>query len=389
MNACPVCGGEHTLPFVQRENVPVHQNLVLPDQASALAATRGDLCMLVCKDCGFVFNAAFDLARLSYGRDYDNTQSHSAVFDAYLDALAEQMVQQHGVRNARIVEVGCGKGHFLRKLVAYPGAGNTGFGFDPSYVGPDTDLDGALQFRRSFYDGSCADVPADVVVCRHVIEHVPAPRQLLGAVHAALANQPAARVFFETPCVEWILRNRVVWDFFYEHCSLFSRDSLRHALETSGFVVNSVEQVFGGQYLWMHARVAPSAARSRAAHDGDCVAVQAEAYGQSLGELCLHWRSRLAELRRHGPVALWGAGAKGVTLAHLVDPQREWIDCLVDINPAKQGGYVPGSGHPIVAPAALAARQIANVILMNPNYAKETAQWLEAERCPARLLDWS
>ena len=387
--ACPVCGGKHTLPFLDRENVPVHQNLVLPNQASAVAVSLGDLAMQVCKDCGFVFNAAFDLARLSYGRDYDNTQSHSAVFDAYLDKLVEQMVHQHGVRNARIVEVGCGKGHFLRKLVAYPGAGNTGFGFDPSYVGPETDLDGALQFRRSFYDGTCADVPADVVVCRHVIEHVPAPVQLLGAVRAALVSQPAARVFFETPCVEWILRNKVVWDFFYEHCSLFSRDSLRHAFEATGFVVHGVEHVFGDQYLWLHAGVAPSAPHSHTAQGADGVAALAEAYGRSLGELCLRWRARLAGVRLLGPVALWGAGAKGVTLAHLVDPEREWIDCLVDINPAKQGCFVPGSGHPIVAPAALLSRQVANVILMNPNYARETVQWLEAERCPAKLLDWS
>ena len=387
--ACPVCGGKHTLPFLVRDNVPVHQNLVLPNQDSAVAVSLGDLDMQVCKDCGFVFNAAFDLARLSYGRDYDNTQSHSAVFDAYLDKLVEQMVQQHGVRNARIVEVGCGKGHFLRKLTAYPGAGNTGFGFDPSYVGPDTDLDCALQFRRSFYDSSCTDVPADVVVCRHVIEHVPAPLQLLGAVRAALDSQSAARVFFETPCVEWILRNQVIWDFFYEHCSLFSRDALRHAFEASGFVVHGVEQVFGGQYLWLHAGVAQSKSHAVAAPNAAPLAALAESYGHCLETLCLGWRSRLAELRRQGPVALWGAGAKGVTLANLVDPQREWIDCLVDINPAKQGCFVPGSGHPIVAPAALLSRRVAHVILMNPNYARETLQWLEAGRCPAKLLDWS
>ena len=60
-----------------------------------------------------------------------------------------------------------------------------------------------------------------------------------------------------------------------------------------------------------------------------------------------------------------------------------------DINPAKPGCYVAGSGHAIIAPAGLVSRQVANVILMNPNYAKETLQRLEAEQCPATLLDWS
>ncbi len=388
MKACPVCGASRSQPFLRRDKVPVHQNLVLPDRASAVAAGQGDLHMQVCTRCGFVFNAAFELARLSYGRDYDNTQSHSAVFDAYLDGLVEDMVQRQGVRNARIVEVGCGKGHFLRKLVAYPGAGNTGFGFDPSYAGPDADMDGALQFRRTFYDASCTDVAADVVVCRHVIEHVPEPLALLGAVRAALAARPDARVFFETPCVEWILRNQVVWDFFYEHCSLFSRDSLCTAFAASGFAVERVDPVFGGQYLWLQARLV-SATQPIEPRDGSAVVALAEAYGQSLQKLCADWQARLAELQRHGRVALWGAGAKGVTLANLVDPDRVLLDCLVDINPAKQGCYVPGSGHAIVAPSDLVLRQIANVILMNPNYANETLQLLEAERSPATLLDWN
>ena len=40
--ACPVCGGKHTLPFLVRDNVPVHQNLVLPNQDSAVAVSLGD-----------------------------------------------------------------------------------------------------------------------------------------------------------------------------------------------------------------------------------------------------------------------------------------------------------------------------------------------------------
>ena len=385
---CPVCASQNTARFLQRQQVPVHQNLVLADQASALAVARGDLHMAACGDCGFVFNSAFDLSRLAYGAQYDNTQSHSAMFDAYLDGLVELLVKRHGVRNARIVEIGCGKGHFLRKLVAYPGAGNTGFGFDPSYVGPDSDLDGRLEFRRRFYDADCVDIPADVVVCRHVIEHVPRPVDLLDSVHAALANQPAARVYFETPCVQWILQNRVLWDFFYEHCSLFCADSLRTAFERSRFVVESVEHVFGGQYLWLQARPAASTERLADRH-GAHLAGLAQAYAVDERRLCQTLQHRLRTLRQQGPVALWGAGAKGVTFANLVDPSRGLLDCLVDINPAKQGCFVAGTGHPIVEPAALGRHGVGNVVLMNPNYRPECLQRLEAVRCSANLIDWS
>jgi len=68
---------------------------------------------------------------------------------------------------------------------------------------------------------------------------------------------------------------------------------------------------------------------------------------------------------------LWGAAAKGATFANLVDPDGTRIDCVVDINPNKQGGYLPGAGHPIVAPDALRDRNVAAVLITNPNYHDE------------------
>ncbi len=386
IHRCPVCEHAQLKPFLQRSQVPVHQNLVVTSQDAARTVTRGELDLVVCEACGFVFNQAFDLSRLSYGEDYDNTQSCSAYFDAYLDGLVQDMVERQGVRNCTIVEVGCGKGHFLKKLVNYPGANNTGFGFDPSYVGPLTDLNGRLQFRTCYYDQSCTDIAADVVVCRHVIEHVPEPLEILRSVRAALASSPKARVFFETPCVEWILRHRVIWDFFYEHCSLFTAESLGLAFQRTGFAVERVEHIFGGQYLWLEARVADVDETLPATGETVQLAMAYAADEQTLREA---WLARLHDLGQNGKVALWGAGAKGATFANLVDPDCALIDCVVDLNPNKQGRFIPGTGHPIVAPTDLPGRGVCNAVLMNPNYRKENLQLLAEAGIELNLIDWS
>lgn len=384
---CPICESRRLSPFVHREHVPVHQNLVCSSRQAARSITHGELDLAACEDCGFVFNRAFDLSRLAYGADYDNTQSCSACFESYLDDLVSDLVGRQGVRNSTIVEVGCGKGQFLRKLVSYPGAANRGFGFDPSYVGPDVESDGGLVFRRCYYDDACADVAADVVVCRHVIEHVPEPLTLLRSVRSALASSPNARVFFETPCVEWILCHRVMWDFFYEHCSLFSADSLGAAFQRAGFAVSRVEHVFGGQYLWLEARLAADTVICDPAPS--CTASLARAYAADESLLRQKWLDRLIGLKALGPVALWGAGAKGATLANLVDPECSLIDCVVDLNPNKQGRYLPGTGHAIVAPSELPRRGVKHALLMNPNYRSENLRLLRRAGIELNLIDWS
>ncbi len=387
MMPCRVCASKRLSPFLHRGAVPVHQNLVLASDTAARLLARGELDLVVCQDCGFVFNMAYDPDLLAYGEGYDNTQSCSPFFDAYLDDLVKDLVERQGVLDSTIVEVGCGKGEFLRKLVSFPNSGNRGLGFDPSYVGPEVDLDGRLAFRQCYYDDSCAEVAADVVVCRHVIEHVAEPMVLLQSVRKALAGSPTTRVFFETPCVEWILRNRVIWDFFYEHCSLFTADSLSEAFRRSGFIVERVGRLFGGQYLWLEARVAKNAPpvipthpeTPRLAHD----------YAQEEEQLRRKWLDRLCELATRGKVALWGAGAKGATFANLIDPDASLIDCVVDLNPHKQGCYIPGTGHPIVAPAELTSRGVRSAILMNPNYLNENRRLLAEGGMAVDLMDWS
>ena len=380
---CRVCGSD-TLQFLHRPRVPVHQNLVCDDRETAVGMTRGELRLRVCPRCAFAFNAAFDPALLSYGHQYDNSQQCSSAFREYADELVNHLVNERGVRDARVLEVGCGNGAFLTAVVEAD-AGNIGYGFDPSYRGPATASGNRIRFERRFYDEH-GGVQADVVICRHVIEHVSYPLGLLTSVRRALERSPGAAVYFETPCLEWILRNQVIWDFFYEHCSYFTERALRLAFEMSGFSVESVRHVFGGQYLWIEAAAGDPGVRE-GDHHGDDVRQIALEFTHAEGTIAARWRRYVQEARARGKVAIWGAGAKGVTFANLVDPDAELIDCVADLNPHKQGRFLPGTGHPIVDYRELDRRGVRVAVLMNPNYREENESLLQQAGVEIELVE--
>jgi len=384
-NSCPICNSKSLFKFLERKNVPVHQNLLIPDYKKAITLPRGDLNISACNDCGFVFNQTFDLSKLSYGEKYDNTQDISPYFDTYISELAEELVVKNDIKNATIVEIGCGKGSFLQKLVKEKDWNNTAYGFDPSYNGPNSLLQGRLNFKKKYYDLDCAKIKADVIVCRHVIEHIPDPLNLLRMVRISLENSKNASVYFETPTVDWILENHVIYDFFYEHCSYFSKKSLTTAFEMVGFDVNEVKTIFESQYLWLNAKI--SKKQNKIKKDPGLTPILAKKFSRMEKKMRDKWNKEVRDICNKGPMAIWGAGAKGVTFCNLLDPNNKLIDCVIDLNPNKQGKFIPGTGHQIIDYKEIPSKKIKTAILMNPNYYSEVEELLKKSNIEINLVN--
>ena len=367
--ACAICGSDRTEPLIARRQTPVFQNAVYPDAASAKAAARGDLDFWRCGACGFVWNAAFSNA--PYGPTYENRQSLSAAFKVHLEtraAAALALIEDRA--DPVLVEVGCGQGDFLERLAEGTPAGNTVslYGFDPAWRGEDgRGPAGARVFRRYFDETeSLGGAPADLIVSRHVIEHIPDPMTFLDTLRRCSGAQ--TRLAIETPDVDWILRTGAFHDFFYEHCSLFSLAAIDRALTRAGFVVTRLERVFDGQYLWAEARVT-----------GEAEPLSAEAYLR-------HWEEALASATRAGPVVVWGAGAKGASFVQMFDPDAARIAAVVDVNPAKQNQFLGGAGHRVVSPEVAGAMGPTTVLVMNPAYEAEIGDYVRAQKWAAEII---
>jgi len=62
------------------------------------------------------------------------------------------------------------------------------------------------------------------------------------------------------------------------------------------------------------------------------------------------------------------------------------INCVIDLNPNKQGKYIPGTGHSIIDYSELQSRNITSIILMNPNYHDEVKELLQKSNQPIDLI---
>jgi SAM-dependent methyltransferase len=388
LESCPICDGDSLAALFERHRVPTVLNRLYAGCSRARHAFTGQLDIVVCRSCGFAFNRRFNPSLVTYDTDYENDQGSSPAFAAYVSAMADRVLRSLDGRDSlEILEIGCGQGGFLRALVERSaGRIATAIGCDPAWRSPPPPA--PIRIERRIFDSTLmrhAAIQVDAVVSRHVIEHVPEPLHFLREIRKALPASWNGPLFLETPSLEWILRNSISYDFFYEHCSYFSAPALQYALARAGFRPRIIEPVFGGQYYWVEAEGSESQAPELPEVEEliDLTAI----YKTQTDDTISRWQVRLPQLRAHGGVAIWGAGAKGITLANAIDPTAQWITCLIDINPAKQDRFTPMSAHYVCSPLQAAQRGVATVIVANPNYRSEVKATLKELGIPATLLD--
>lgn len=362
-------------PVVRLPALPVFCNALHPSAGEARAAPRGDLELMYSPLTGYLWNRAFDPHLVAYDPAYENSLHHSPRFVRFVEDLADRLVDRYDLRGRKIVEIGSGEGNFLALLCER--GGNEGIGYDPSFDPARAKVTTSDRMRvvREYYPTD-REVDADLVLCQHVLEHVPDPAGLVAGVRRSLEGRPQAVAYFEVPDATYMVEQLAVWDLIYEHASYFAAPTLGWLFEQAGFDLVEVDRSFGDQYLHVEAR--PGRGRPGARPDAAALAKLTElvaSFGDHVRRLTTGWEARLRDLVARGPVAVWGAGSKGVTFLNLVAAGRE-VSYVVDVNPNKDGLYVPGTGQRVVHPDALRGQPLDTVLVMNPLYVEEIQRTL-------------
>lgn len=384
---CPVCADSALVPCLSIPRVPVFCNVLFPTREAALGAPTGALDLRFCPACGHLHNAAFDPKAVAYSGDYENSLHHSPRFQDYSRSLAASLHARHRLAGKTVAEIASGQGDFLRELVGVSGC--RGMGFDPAYRGP-TAAHGGVEILPEPYSDHHARRAADLIVCRHALEHMARPAAFVRMVRRAIGDRPTS-IYFEVPDARYTLRDLGVWDLIYEHCGYFTRESLIRVFRDAGFHVDACEESFGGQFLGLHGQAAvPPDLRSppegAEGEDLGGLATLVADFQRAYAAKVARWGSALEALGRSGGRAVvWGAGSKGVSLVNTL-PHPGAIAALVDINPLKQGRFVPVTAHPVVAPEMLKGLEPDRVIVLNPQYRDEISAQLRGLGIRAEVL---
>lgn len=385
---CPVCNSPNLSPFLFREQFSVSDNLLFTKKEDAININKGNLNIVYCEDCGLVFNQEFDQSKIDYGRTYEyNVDKHfSPTFNQHLEDVINYLVFEKGVQNKNVVEIGCGTGSFLKKLIGLEQFGNRGYGFDTSYTGDTNQLEGKVTFEKTYYGPDSSHIPADVVIFRHVLEHIIDPVYFLEEIRRTLINSPHAKIFCEVPCVEWILQNQVFWDFYYEHCMYFSSASLKTAFEKAGFQVDTVKHIYYGQFLWLEATI-PEQKPAITKQVGS-IPNLVQDFSRAETHFKQNWQNKIKALVAQGEkIVLWGAAARGTTFLNLIDPDNQNISAVVDMNPKKQGTFISRTGHPIISYEKLKQLGITYAIVLNRNFVNEIKALLHENNLNIKVIE--
>jgi SAM-dependent methyltransferase len=355
-------------------DIPVHSTINLASRAEALRFPTGDLRLGYCRACAFLCNTVHDPTLQEYSTNCEESQHVSPTFTEFARSLAARWIDRYDLRNKTILEIGCGKGEFLALMCEL--GDNRGVGIDPSAQPDRTATLPAgerLTFIRDLYGENYAHLEADCIMCRHTLEHICPTRDFIRMIRRAIGTRNNMLVLFELPDVTRILREAAFWDVYYEHCSYFSTGSLARLFRAAKFDLLELGRDFGDQYLLLAARPAetPTAPRLPLEHDLEQMNGDVEHFKRAVPGNLERWRRLILDAHGAGKrVVLWSALSKAVSFLTTLKVGAA-IEYAVDINPHRQGRFLPVTGQQIVPPEFLTAYKPDLVILMNPIYLDE------------------
>jgi len=329
----------------KQDEFPIFQNRVSDSMNEAIGCPKGNIRLVEDLKTGLIYNADFSQDLMVYDDNYQNEQAVSHFFQKHLDFVASVIGRSIG-KNA-LIEVGCGKGFFLENLL------DNGFdviGFDPTYEGTNP------RIKKQYFMPDIVK-QAKGLILRHVLEHIQNPVEFLEQLK--VSNGGSGKIYIEVPCFDWICKHKAWFDIYYEHVNYFRLNDFKRIF---GEIIEC-GKFFGDQYIYV---VAEMSSLKKPKIDSD----NRVSFPTDFTDNIINTDENSIG---NNQVVIWGGASKGVIFALLKERFGYSVDIVIDINPAKQGRYLPATGLKILSPedGLKNLERGATIYIMNSNYKDE------------------
>jgi len=337
---CPACGYHVAVPFYDGGSQPLATLAWPSSEREARGMSPLPLDFVSCVDCGHVWNAAFDYRAVPY-TDKPNLMFNRGVrWSDHLRSMRQAMLE-HLPDAASVVEIGHGDASFLAEL-SQSRPGGRFVGFDPNGAARAEGV--AIELRQALFDPRVhlAELRPDLVISRHVLEHLTDP---LGFVQqlsfAAACGGMEPLLYLEVPCIDRAVETRRTVDFYYEHNSQFTTTSFTRMLQRCAVTIETIGHGYDGEVIFGFVRLGGRI--SQVLHADNARSFRAGS-DRSRAEVARQLDALIASGKR---VAIWGGTGKSAAFIHQHGVDAERFPLVVDSDRDKAGTFVPGTGQEI------------------------------------------
>lgn len=387
---CRHCGTALHLPLIDLGSAPP-SNAYLTEKTLKAPEKWFPLKVLVCNQCWLVQTEDYAGAEELFDADYAYFSSFSSSWLTHAQEYVADMVSRFSLNsNSHVVEVAANDGYLLQ----YVQEKNIPcLGIEPTASTAMAAREKGIEIVEAFFGVELAKnlvaqgKQADLTAANNVLAHVPDINDFVtGFTHLLKPNGIAT---FEFPQLMQLVKHAQFDTVYHEHFSYLSLTAVNQIFNQNGLQVFDVQEIstHGGSLRVFAQRKGQGQHQvSKAVSDLLAkeleVGIESEVYYADLQQQANRIKHDLVafliKAKREGKKVIgYGAAAKGNTLLNYAGVRPDLLTAVVDLNPAKQSKFLPGSRIPIVNESIIRQEKPDYVLILPWNLRHEVTKQLE------------
>ncbi|MCA9211997.1 MAG: methyltransferase domain-containing protein [Planctomycetales bacterium] len=378
LGICPACADQVAVPFLDEETQPLATVAWPKTSEEARMMKKLPLAFVRCVNCGHVYNSKFHYEEVPYSDKPNLMFNQGTGWSKHINRVCNLLLE-YLPPDPVVVEIGCGTGHLLQALAKQHPNGRY-IGFDPNV---EFQKVGSVEFRGELFNPSqhIAELSPDILVSRHVLEHLMNPLGFLQTIAVASNwTRSTVRLYTEVPCIDRALETGRIVDFYYEHNSHFTTNSFMSMFRRSGGTVEMLVHNYNHEVL-------SGLVSFGSEHRTIDIAHAAGSHREAARRAKLNVGQQLSELFESGSrVVIWGGTGKAAAFMNYFNVDAERFPLVVDSDKSKWGTFVPGTGQQIVSRDELLSNPVDIVIIPMQWRARDVAEEMEGAGISCREI---